>query len=83
MAAEIATVNEELHIKWYSILKNGDKQLIELILFKSKTMVDKILVEPVMSIKALFSYDQGEAKNILREKKRNTEKQLKQRREKT
>lgn len=30
MTAEIATVNEKFHMKWYSILKNTDKQLSEL-----------------------------------------------------
>ena len=30
MTAAIGTVNEEFHMKWYSILKNADKQLNEL-----------------------------------------------------
>ena len=60
-------------------IKDTGEQLIELLLFKSKTMVDKIVV---MSVKALFPNDQGEVKNILRENNRNTQKQLEQRREK-
>ena len=45
-------------------------------------MVAKIKFEVDISIKALFPNDQGEVKNILREKNQNIEKQLKQRRQK-
>ena len=76
------TVNEDFHMKWHSILKNAEKQLIELLLFESETMVAKIQFEVDMSIKALFLNDQGEVKNILSEKNQNIEKQLKQRRQK-
>ena len=78
----IETVNDDFHMKWHSILKNAEKQLIELLLFESETMVAKIQFEVDMSIKALFPDDQGEVKNILREKNQNIEKQLKQRRQK-
>ena len=78
----IETVNDDFHMKWHSILKNAEKQLIELLLFESETMVAKIQFEVDMSIKALFPDDQGEVKNILREKHQNVEKQLKQRRQK-
>ena len=40
-------------------------------------MVAKIQFEVGMSIKALFSNDQGEVKNFLRENNQNKEKQLK------
>ena len=46
-------------------------------------MVDKIQFVAVITIKALFPHDQGEAKNILKEKNWNIEKQLKQLRQKT
>ena len=68
-------------MKWHSILKNAEKQLRELPLFESETMVAKIQFEVDMSIKALFPDDQGEVKKILREKNENIEKQLKQRRQ--
>ena len=45
-------------------------------------MVAKIQFEVNMSIKALFSNDQGEVKNILREKNQNIKKQLERRRRK-
>ena len=40
-------------------------------------MVAKIKFEVDMSIKALFPDDQGEVKNVLREKNQNIEKQMK------
>ena len=40
-------------------------------------MVAKMPFIVAMSIKALFPNDQGEVKNILKEKNRNVEKQLK------
>ena len=48
------TVNDDFHMKWHSILENAEKQLIELLLFESETMVAKIQFEVDMSIKALF-----------------------------
>ena len=30
----IKTVNEHFHMKWHSIIKNAEKQLIELLLFE-------------------------------------------------
>ena len=68
-------------MKWHSILKNPEKQLTELLLFESETMVAKIRFEVDMSIKALFPNNQVEVKNILREKNQNIAKQLKQRRQ--
>ena len=65
-------------MKWYSILKNSEKQFVELLLLESQTMVAKIQFEVDMSTKALFLNDQGEVKNILREKNQKIEKQLKQ-----
>ena len=65
-------------MKWYSILKNSEKQFVELLLLESQTMVAKIQFEVDMSMKALFLNDQGEVKNILREKNQKIEKQLKQ-----
>ena len=50
------TVNEDFHIKWHSILKNAEKQLIE----------TKMQFIVVMWIKALFPNDEGKVKNILR-----------------
>ena len=78
----IETVNDDFHIKWHSTLKNAEKQLVELLLFESETMVAKMQFEVDMSIRALFPNDQGEVKNILREKNQNIEKQLKQPRHK-
>ena len=63
-------------MKRHSILKNTEKQLIELLLFELETMVDEAQFEVDM-----FPNDQGKVKNILREKNQNIEKQLKQRRQ--
>ena len=63
------------------MLKNGEKQLMELLLFESKTMVAKMQFKVVMSIRAMFLNDQGEVKSIFREKSHNIEKKLKQHRE--
>ena len=41
-------------MKWHSILKNAEKQLV----FESETTVAKIQFEVDISIKALFSNDQ-------------------------
>ena len=65
-------------MKWYSILKNSEKQFVELLLLESQTMVAKIQFEVDMSTKAFFLNDQGKVKNILREKNQKIEKQLKQ-----
>ena len=81
-APAIETVNENFNMKWHSILKNAEKQLIELLLLESEIMVGKIQFEVDMSIKDLFPNDQGKVKNILREKNQNIEKQLEQRRQK-
>ena len=78
----IETVNEDCHIKWHGISKNAEKQLIELLLFESETVVAKVQFVVVKSINALFPNDEGQVKNILREKNRNIGKQLKQRRQK-
>ena len=69
----IETVIED----WHSILKNAKKQLVEFLLFESEAVVAKMQFIVVMSINALFPNYQGEVKNILREKNRNIEKQLK------
>ena len=53
----IETVNEDFHMKCYSILKNAEKQLKELLLFESETMVAKIQFEVDMLVKALFPND--------------------------
>ena len=58
----IETVNEDFHIKWHSILKNAEKQLTELLLFESETMVAKMQFIVVMSSKALFPNGEGEVK---------------------
>ena len=63
------------------MLKNGEKQLMELLLFESKTMVAKMQFKVVMLIRAMFLNDQGEVKSIFREKSHNIEKKLKQHRE--
>ena len=63
-------------MKRHSILKNTEKQLIELLLFELETMVDEAQFEVDM-----FPNDQGKVKNILREKNQNIEKQVKQRRQ--
>ena len=54
----IETVNEDFYSKWHSILKNAEKQRIELLLFESETIVAKIQFELDMLIKALLSNDQ-------------------------
>ena len=74
----VEIVSYDFHMKWYSILKNSEKQFVELLLLESQTMVAKIQFEVDMSMKALFLNDQGEVKNILREKNQKIEKQLKQ-----
>ena len=51
-------------------------------MFESETMVAKVQFIVVKLIKALFPNNEGQVKNILREKNRNIEKQLKQRRQK-
>ena len=71
---ETEIVNRDFHIKWYSKLKNVEKQLIELLLFESESMVAKMQFTVVMSIKALVANNQGEVENILRENNRNIEK---------
>ena len=82
IAPAIETVHEDFHMRWHGILKKAEKQLTELLLFESESMVAKIQFEVDMSIEALFPNDQGEVKNILREKNQNLEKQLEQRRRK-
>ena len=52
---ETEIVNQDFHIKWHSILKNVEKQLIEFLLFGSEAMVAKIQFAVVMSIKALVA----------------------------
>ena len=52
------TVNEDFYSKWHSILKNAEKQRIELLLLESETIVAKIQFELDMLIKALLSNDQ-------------------------
>ena len=64
----IGTVIEDFPIKCHSILKNAKKQLIKFLLFESEAMVAKMQFIVVMSIKALFPNDQGDVKNILRER---------------
>ena len=76
-APVIETVIEDFHIKWHSIVKNAKKQLIEFLLFESEAMVGKMQFIVAISIKALFPNDQREFKNILREKNRNIENQMK------
>ena len=76
-ALAIETVIEDFHIKWHSIVKNAKKQLIEFLLFESEAMVGKMQFIVAISIKTLFPNDQREFKNILREKNRNIENQMK------
>ena len=45
---------EDFHMRWHSILKNAEKQLIELLLFESETMAAKVKFEVDMSIKPYF-----------------------------
>ena len=53
----IETVNEDFRIKWHSILNIAEKQLTELLIFASETMVAKIQFEVNMSIKFFFRND--------------------------
>ena len=81
-ASAILSVNEDFHIKWKEILKNAEKELIELLLLESETIIVRVQFEVDNSVNALFPEDQEEIRKHLKEKNRKLKEQLKKRREK-
>ena len=81
-APAIVPVNEDFHIKWQKILKSAEKELIELLLLESETIIAKIQFEVDSSVNALFPKDQEEVRQHLKEKNRKLKEKLKKRREK-
>ena len=81
-APAIVPVNEDFHIKWQKILKSAEKELIELMLLESETIIAKIQFEVGNSVNALFPEDQEEVRKHLKEKNRKLKEKLKKRREK-
>ena len=80
-APAIIPGNEGFHIKWQNILKNGEKELIELLLLEPETITAKIQFEVDNSVNALFLEDQEEVKKHLKEKNHKLKEQLKKQRE--
>ena len=56
-APAIVPVNEYFHIKWQKILKSAEKELIELLLLESETIIAKIQFELDNLVNALFPED--------------------------
>ena len=81
-APAIVPINEDFHIKWQKILKSAEKELIELMLLESETIIAKIQFEVGNSVNALFPEDQEEVRKHLKEKNRKLKEKLKKRREK-
>ena len=54
--------------KWQKILKNAQKELIELLLLESEAIIEKIQLEVDNLVNALFPEDQEEVKKHLKEK---------------
>ena len=81
-APAIVPVNEDFHIKWQKILKSAEKELIELLLLESETIIAKIQFEVDNSVNALFPEDQEGVINHLKEKNHKLKEKLKKRREK-
>ena len=81
-APAIVPVNEDFHIKWQKILKSAEKELIELLLLESETIIAKIQLEVDNAVNALFPEDQEEFRKHLKENNRNLKEKLKERREK-
>ena len=78
----IVPVNEDFHIKWHSILKNAEKQLVELLLTESETIIAKIQLEVDQPIDALFLEESQDIRPALEEKNHEMKKQLEKGREK-
>ena len=76
-APAIVPVNEDFHIKWQKILKSAEKELIELLLLESETIIAKIQFEVDNSVNALFPEDQEEVRKYLKEKNRKLKEKLK------
>ena len=70
-------LNEDFHIKCQKILKNDEKELIELLLLESETIIAKIQFEVDNSVNALFPEDQEEVRKYLKEKNRKLKEKLK------
>ena len=64
------------HIKWHNILKNAEKQLIELLLIVSETVAAKLQLEVDQSTDALFIDESQDLRTALEEKNREMKKQL-------
>ena len=75
-------IYEDFYIKWQKILKSAEKELIELLLLESETVIAKIHFERDNSVNALFPEDQEEIRKHLKEKNRKLNEKLKKRREK-
>ena len=56
--------------KWQKILKNAQKELIELLLLESEAIIEKIQLEVDNLVNTLFPKDQEEVKKHLKEKNR-------------
>ena len=75
-------VNEDFHVKWQKILKSAEKELIELLLLESETIIAKIQFEVDNSVNPLFPGDQEEVRKHLKDKNGKLKEKLKKRREK-
>ena len=61
--------------KWQKILKNAQKELIELLLLESEAIIEKIQLEVDNLVNTLFPKDQEEFKKHLKEKNRKLKEQ--------
>ena len=76
-APAIVPVNEDFHIRWQKILENVEKELIELLLLESETIIAKIQFEVDNSVNALFPEDKEEVTKYLKERNRKLNEKLK------
>ena len=81
-APVIVPVNEDFHIKCRKILKSAQKELIELLLLESETIIAKIQFEVDNSVNTLFLEDPEEDRKDQKEKNHKLKEKLKKRREK-
>ena len=75
-------VNEDFHVKWQKIPKSAEKELTELLLLESETIIAKIQFEVDNSVNPLFPGDQEEVRKHLKDKDGKLKEKLKKRREK-
>ena len=72
-AQAIVPVNEDFQVA--KILKNAQKELIELLLLESEAIIEKIQLEVDNLVNTLFPKDQEEVKKHLKEKNRKLKEQ--------